>query len=325
MKRIITFSLVALFTSATFAQNVETEQQDNIDWKEDSTEIRTINDIIAQQQEATTINSSEQHFNEVWARRSYRNLSFNAPYSLNPKEDYETGVDYNGGLVPKYKSQFSLTYSSGRSYRLHPNPIANTVQFYMDYTPFDFTVSHYKIETDKNAYNSNATFEVTNSERGDDIVKNYRYTPWNLEKWQADYGMMVGPSVTFAPFTSLEDLPALHFLKLNLYAHFGYRASLLYMVNNEDADANYPQKGANKNSDAYKAFEEMSDNAKLDWGHGFYWSWGLSLTWKGIGLGYEHNSGQLRYKSIDTGTFGSNWYKYNTVSNRLYISFRIGK
>lgn len=317
MKRIITFSLASLFAMATFAQIEGPE--DNIDWKEDSTEIRTINDIIAQQQQATTINTSEQHFNSVWSRRSYRNLSINLPYSLTPKSPIETGVPYNGGFAPKYKAQFSFTYSSGRSYRLHPNAIANTVQFYIDYTPFDFTVSHYKIETKDGAYDSRAMWNDTILKRDGKTVEKvepYHYTTWNLEKWQADYGMLVGPSVTFAPFTSLENAPGLHFLKLNVYAHFGYRASILYMLNKDEADAN-PNEDAN--------FDALKSNPKLEWGHGFYWSWGFSLTWKGIGLGYEHNSGQLQYKPFDTENFSDRSTKFKTISNRLYLSFRIGK
>ena len=316
MKRIITFSLASLFAMATFAQIEGPE--DNIDWKEDSTEIRTINDIIAQQQQATTINTSEQHFNSVWSRRSYRNFSFNNHYNLSPKDPIPTGVsNLHGGYVPKYKSNWSATNSTGRSYRLHPTAIANTVQFYMDFTPFDFTVSHYRIERDTAAYNSNSTYDVIVKRKNQaDETKQYHYTPWNLQKYQADYGMMVGPSITFAPFTSIDNADALHFLKLNTYVHFGYRASVLYMINDEDADQN---PNGNEN------FREMSDNVKLDWGHGFYWSWGFSLTWKGIGLGYEHNVGQLKYKSIDTGTFGDSSYKFKTTSNRLYITWRLGK
>lgn len=318
MKKIIIFSLALLFTTGTLAQiEGPAEQEDNIDWKEDSTEIRTISDIIMQLQQATNVNRSEQHFNEVWGRRSYRNLSINLPYHLDPKEDILTSLpSLNGGLAPKYKSKYSGTFSSGRSYRLHKNPIANTVQFYMDYTPLDFTVSYYKMEcdADNKAYNSDI-MQPTNVEK--------QITPWNLEKYQADYGMMLGPSITFAPFTSLDQAPGLHFLKVNVYAHFGYRASLLYMTNDEDADVNYFERQSN--STQYKRFETMSDNAKLDWGHGFYWSSGFSITWKFIGLGYEHTSGSLKYKSLDSGTFGSEWYKFNTSSNRLYLSFRIGK
>lgn len=320
MKKIIIFSLALLFNMGAFAQIEEpTERQDNIDWKEDSTEIRTVSDIIMQLQQATNVNRNEQHFNEVWGRRSYRNLCINLPYHLDPKEDILTSMlDENDNklFAPKYKSNWSFTFSSGRSYRLHKNPIANTVQFYMDYTPFDLTVSNYKMESDANgkAYNSKIMLP-TNDEK--------QITPWNLEKYQADYGMMLGPSVTVAPFTSMEEAQALHFLKVNLYAHFGYRASLLYMPNDEKADVNYFDNKSN--TPEYKKFETMSDNAKLEWGHGFYMSWGFSLTWKSIGFGYEHNSGNLKYKSIDSGTFGSDWYKFETSSNRLYLSFRIGK
>jgi hypothetical protein len=319
MKKIITYCLASLFAIATFAQGETPEREDNIDWNEDSIEIRTINDIIAQQLLATRVNTSERHFNEVWGRRSYRNLSINMPYTLDPKEPIQTEVPYNGFFAPKYKSHLSFTFSTGRSYRMHKNPIANILQIYIDYTPLDFTVCHYKLETDT-AYDSSKQFTITTEKYGNTSTQNYYYTPWNLEKYQADYGMMLGPSITVAPFTMIDNVPSLHHLKLNLYAHFGYRASILYMVNKEEADANYPLHGNSSPN-----FEEMKDNAKLDWGHGFYWSWGFSLTWKGIGIGYEHNMGNMKYKSIDTGTFGDRSYKFDTSSNRLYISFRVGK
>ena len=64
------------FTSA-FAQNVNgDEQQQYIDWAEDSTEVTTISDIIKEQQEINSRNSSYRHFEEVWSRRGYFNIAF---------------------------------------------------------------------------------------------------------------------------------------------------------------------------------------------------------------------------------------------------------
>ena len=77
MKR--TFLLCAVFLSAltTFAQ-VENgdERWTNIDWKEDSTEIVTIDDIIKEQQAVTSRNTREKHYADVWGRRGFFNIAY---------------------------------------------------------------------------------------------------------------------------------------------------------------------------------------------------------------------------------------------------------
>ena len=67
----------------------------------------------------------------------------------------------------------------------------------------------------------------------------------------------------------------------------------------------------------------MSDNLKLCWGHGLTNSFGLSLTWKFIGLGYEHQSRNIRYKSMNTKEFEKETYKFDSSVNRFFIQFRM--
>ncbi|MBR1547069.1 MAG: hypothetical protein IJ633_09835 [Prevotella sp.] len=186
------------------------------------------------------------------------------------------------------------------------------LQFNIDYTYIDLNANHFNIEGDgKNLYDSNA--KLTYDGRDD-----YYFTPWNLEKYEFNYGMAVGPSIFLAPFTSL-NAPAAHHIKLNLYYHIGYHASLLWMQNNEDADANQGK----EEDDNKGRHEQMKENTKMDWGHGLIQSFGFSVTWKFIGIGYEHRSAGIKYQSVSTGDFGKDKYKFKSSTNRIFIQFKM--
>lgn len=242
------------------------------------------------------------HFNKVWSYRSYFNLGWNN-ISIKPKNDIQTGYEpINGGLVPDFKSDWALSLQLGRSYKLHKKPIGNTLQFYIDYTGIDLSGSHFKQEDKPEGveylYDSSQLWE-----KGD---KSYRYIPWNIEKFELCYGMNIGPSITVAPFTSLKNQD-IHFLKLNLYYHIGYAASFIFVLNDKKADAQVDGEKTNM----------------ISWGHGLTNTFGVSLTFKNIGIGYEHQSMQTKYKSFDN-DYGKESYKFNKLSNRFYISLRFG-
>ena len=284
-------------------------KQQYLDTSEDTTQVTTINDIIKMQQEVTLRNSNIKHFEDVWNRRSYFNISYNST-TLSPKENIPTGVPgLNGGKVPDFKSDWGFGVQLGRNYRLHKKPIANTVQLNIDYTYIDFNVNHFKAEGNgKGLYDSNNQFTE------DGNTTKYYYTPWNLQKYEASFGMSVGPSVTIAPFNYI-DTPALHFLKFNVYYHLGYGISAVFMPNDAKADIN-----TDTSSSTYKKMEE---NLKLNWGHGMTSTFGLSLSWKAIGLGYEHLSTTLKYKAASTEDFGKDSHEFTRSSNRIYIQLRI--
>lgn len=307
MKRKILMLVASVLVLGASAQNVNGDERlQNIDWAEDSTEITTINDIINEQQDVSTRNSRVSHFEDVWARRGYFNMSF-ANTTLDPVNKIPTGL--NNGVVPSFKSGWGVAIQLGRSYRLHKKPIANTLQFNIDYTYIDLGVNHFKAESDI-CYDSSKKYDVVDGTK----TNSYYYIPWNLEKYEANYSMTLGPSVTVAPFTHLNS-PDLHYFRLNFYYHIGYGVSFLYMLNDKDADAN-----TDKYSTDYK---NMSDNLKLCWGHGLTNSFGLSLTWKFIGLGYEHQSRNIRYKSMNTKEFEKETYKFDSSVNRFFIQFRM--
>jgi hypothetical protein len=210
------------------------------------------------------------------------------------------------GVVPKFKTDWGVSLQLGRSYKLHKKPISNILQFYIDYSYIDLNVNHFKHEGDgKNLYDT--------SVRLPDGKK--FHTPWNLEKYDINYGMAVGPSFSVAPFNFMKSR-GLHYLHLNVWYHIGYHASLLAMMNDEDADAN-------PNQSTSSGEEKVREGIKLDLGHGLTNAFGLSLTWKFIGIGYEYRSGALKYQSLDKDTYGDDKYKFKASTNRIFLQFRL--
>ena len=301
--------MVIIFSLAAAAQQDKpvTVSMADIDWSEDSTEIVTIKDIIKMQQRQTNRNATESHFEKVWGRKGYFNISFSNT-KLIPQQTIETGFpSLNGGHVPEMKSNWGLSLQYGRSYRLHKIPIANMVNFNIDYTGLDLSVNHFKAAGSGKLYDSNTKWDSDN----------YFYIPWNLEKYEVNYAMSIGPSVTVAPF-NLTNVSQLHFLKLNLYLHPGWHVSMLYMPNSEESDANTGTARTEKENR-----ETMSDNLKMMWNHNFCFSWGLNLSWKTIGIGYEHRSRTVKYKSASSSDFGKEKYEFKVPDNRVYIQFRM--
>lgn len=308
MKKLLFLSVVSLFGINAFGQNVnELDRPANIDWSEDSTEIITIDDIVKTQQGLTSNQFEESHFQDVWSRKGYLNLSYNNA-KLTPDERIETGVSgLNGGIVPEFKSKWGASLQVGRGYKLHKKPIANILQFYIDYKYIDLNVNFFEHEGNgKGLYDTSK--KLPNNEKK-------FYTPWNLKKYDINYGMALGPSITVAPFTSVGS-KGLHYLHVNMWYQVGYHASLLLMKNDEDADVN-----TEKNT--YGHEDKVREGIKLNLGHGLTNTFGFSLTWKVIGVGYEHRSAGLKYQSLDEDTYGDQKYKFKSETNRVFLQFRL--
>ena len=307
MKKKLTLSLACLLAISVYGQDINNQDLlQNVNWKEDSTEITTIDDIVKMQQDVTNKKFKASHYREVWSRKGYFNIGYNTT-TLSPDGDIKTGV--GNGLVPDFKSSWGVSIQAGRSYALHKTPIANILQFNIDFSYIDLNVNHFKKEGDgTNLYDSSQLLDSDGK----------FYTPWNLEKYDFNIGMAVGPSVSIAPFTATS-VAALHHVKFNAFFHVGYHASLLWMMNDSDADVN--QKTSADFNEA--RYDIMDNNLKLDLGHGLITSFGFSVNWKFIGVGYEHRSGALKYKSLSTKDFGNDTYKFKSSTNRIFIQFRM--
>jgi hypothetical protein len=306
MKRKLILILTCLLSTAVFAQVENDDNKVVIDWSEDSTDITTIQDIIKVQQQVTNRNVTEQHFADVWGRRGYFNFSYNTT-KLSPKGDYPNGLD--NGLVGELKSNWGASIQYGRSYRLHKKPISNVALFNIDYTGIDLNVNHFEA-IGNGTYKYNSSIKHTEKEDGKD--SKYYNLPWNMEKYEVNYGMTLGPSLTLAPFNLLSG-NGLHYIKFNVFYHIGYNISMIYSPNDKKLDEN--QSGED--------FQAMESNLKMAWGHGMMQSFGFNISWKAIGIGFEHRSSTIKYKAVNTKDFGKNEYEFSSATNRISLQIRM--
>jgi hypothetical protein len=306
MKRKLIFILTCLLSTAVFAQVENDDNKVVIDWSEDSTDITTIQDIIKVQQQVTNRNVTEQHFADVWGRRGYFNFSYNTT-KLSPKGNYPNGLD--NGPVGELKSNWGASIQYGRSYRLHKKPISNVALFNIDYTGIDLNVNHFEA-IGNGTYKYNSSIKQTIKEDGKD--NEYYNLPWNMEKYEVNYGMTLGPSLTLAPFNLLSG-NGLHYIKFNVFYHIGYNISMIYSPNDKKLDEN--QSGED--------FQAMESNLKMAWGHGMMQSFGFNISWKAIGIGFEHRSSTIKYKAVNTKDFGKNEYEFSSATNRISLQIRM--
>lgn len=306
MKRKLIFILTCLLSTAVFAQVENDDNKVVIDWSEDSTDITTIQDIIKVQQQVTNRNVTEQHFADVWGRRGYFNFSYNTT-KLSPKGNYPNGLD--NGFVGELKSNWGASIQYGRSYRLHKKPIGNVALFNIDYTGIDLNVNHFEA-IGNGTYKYNSSIKHTETEDGK--ASEYYNLPWNMEKYEVNYGMTLGPSLTLAPFNLLSG-NGLHYIKFNIFYHIGYNISMIYSPNDKKLDEN--QSGED--------FQAMESNLKMAWGHGMMQSFGFNISWKAIGIGFEHRSSTIKYKAMNTKDFGKNEYEFSSATNRISLQIRM--
>ena len=306
MKRKLIFILTCLLSTAVFAQVENDDNKVVIDWSEDSTDITTIQDIIKVQQQVTNRNVTEQHFADVWGRRGYFNFSYNTT-KLSPKGTYRNGLD--DGPVGELKSNWGASIQYGRSYRLHKKPISNVALFNIDYTGIDLNVNHFEA-IGNGTYKYNSSIKHTETEDGK--ASEYYNLPWNMEKYEVNYGMTLGPSLTLAPFNLLSG-NGLHYIKFNVFYHIGYNISMIYSPNDKKLDEN--QSGED--------FQAMESNLKMAWGHGMMQSFGFNISWKAIGIGFEHRSSTIKYKAVNTKDFGKNEYEFSSATNRISLQIRM--
>lgn len=299
MKRFFVTLAAQVMVLLSFAQGTADIETLALDIKEDTTKVTTIADIIDVQEVINSRTSNVNHYEKVWSYSSYFNIGFNSA-KMTPKNDISLGCDYNNGIAPEFKSDWGISLHLGHNYALHKRPIADILRFNIDYSYIDLNLNHYKREKGNQLYDSNATYG------------NYQYMPWCMQKYEINYGMALGPSITLAPFMNL-NVSNLHFLKLNIYYHIGYAVSILAMDNDTKYDINPPQTNNNKSADS---------SIVASWGHGLTNSFGFNLSWRFIGVGYEVKTGPLNYQALQKDDYGKNHYKFNTTTGRVFLEIR---
>ncbi len=294
------FIIAASLAFACNAQAQDINSIPNLDLEEDTTGVASVNDIVKMQQEVLSNKVTGRHYESVWKRRSFFNIGWT-----------DMKMKCKDGSTDDFKSDWGVTLQSGTSYRLHKKPIQKMISIALDYSWLNLNVNHIKAEKDDQGFIYDSSVDKNDDE------KTYKI-PWKLEKYEANYGMTLGPSITIAPFVPL-GVKQLDYLKIQAYYHIGYSASFLYMVNNGKADKN---KDADMYSDSYRDYENMKNNLKLQWGHGMTSTFGFNIFWKRVGIGYEHSTGSFKYKNFNTDDFGKKKTKFTNEFSRIYLTIR---
>ncbi len=289
MKKLLLSGLAALSACLVYGQDYPSNAP-TLDLAEDTTQVTTIKDIIAVQELVSSSNSNTAHYADVWTRNSYFNLGYNYSASLEPKQALPMHGYPEGAKAGKFDADWGAMIQLGHSYKLHRKPIANMVQINLDFTFIDLNYNQYKEEKGHEEFDSDFRGSSDNNP-----------LPWLSRKYDLSYGMTLGPSVTIAPLT-LVNPSFLHYFKINTYYHIGYQVAILGMSDHENGKASI-------NMDY------------VDWGHGIVNSFGVNLSWKMIGIGWETRSASPKYKSFDT-AFGDGSYKFKSTSNRIYLTIR---
>lgn len=310
------FIIAASMACACTAQAQDINSIPNLDLEEDSTGVASVSDIVKMQQEVLSNKQAGKHFQNVWKRRSFFNMSWT-----------ESKMKCDDKTIGDFKSDWGVTLQSGTNYRLHKKPIAKMINIALDYSWLNLNVNHIKAEDPtsekgidgKYLYNSTDRNVVPGGESGK--TDEYYVFPWNLEKYEANYGMTLGPSITIAPFVPL-GVKQLDYLKIQAYYHIGYSASFLYTVNKKEFDQNQTLSETGYNRDAYKDYNTMKNNLKLQWGHGMTSTFGFNIFWKRVGIGYERTTGTFKYKNFNTDDFGKFKTKFTNEYSRIYLTIR---
>lgn len=307
MKKLLLFGIVLGAALPAMPQAI-TETAVVLDQTEDTTRVTTIKDIIVTQEMVNSRNTTDAHLSNVWKRKSYFNPGF-VFSKLSTRENVPLNNNENAAF--SFKSDWGAQVELGHSYTLHRGALANMVQINLDFTYIDLTVNHYK--SDKSILEKYKSTDKWGGNSSSSYQNGYDYLPWGADKYDATYGMSLGPSITIAPFIPL-NIRGLHFIKFNAYYHIGYNVGVLLL----------DQKRPNRNSSTSVNTKDSNSLSfdYLNWGHGLSTSFGVSVSWKSFGIGWETRSANLNYKPASTAEYGNSQYKLKNASNRVYLSIR---
>ena len=248
----------------------------------DTTVMPSLEQIIAQESKTQRENVHMDNLRDAWSKNTYLNLIYNTSHKMSSDEIPST----SGVFSAEYEGKMGLGLEWGHTFNFHKKPIGNVLFFGLDFTWMD-------LEMNK--------FDKENAPAGFSQGEQVRNMPWHNEKMTIGYGISVGPSMTLYPFSSVNNSSANN-IRLQFYFHVGYgvEGAIIKDAIIEGADS--------KNGYAI--------------GHGLYTSFGGSLSWKIIGIGYEfRNDGKLDYKVTDK-DYDTGNLDMKEKTGRLYLQFR---
>lgn len=296
----------AMMTAAVWAQVPDVNKEVMVNTEEDPSEITTISDIIRMEEHSDDSHASTSVADKMSGHNSYINIGYNIS-NLKPKHAINIGTGYNYDLVPPFHSDWGIALQIGHRYALHKHLVGGMLRFNLDAAYADFSFNHFKKEQGENIYSSTQTWTHTAQ---DGTAAEYHFIPWCLEKYETDFGMAAGPSITLEPF---HNDSGLRNMSINVFYHVGYHASLMWMQNAPGVDAG---------NSVYEDFNPVNDDIKLLWGHGFMNSFGLNINYGAIGVGVEQRYGYLFYQPLQHTIYGKSKYKYIDDSLKVFVQVR---
>ena len=244
------------------------------------TTVLSLNDIIAIETQSKADYDNLNHQRNIWSHDTYLNISLNKTKFSSDEFPTTTGMFTN-----EYNNNIGVGLQWGHTYGFHKKPIGSVLFIGLDFTWMDLNYNKYKKDSIPSRYSE--------GERAKNL-------PWHNEKMTLGYGMSIGPSFTFYPFTPLKSKEA-NKIRIHLYFHLGYGAEGALI------------KGGNKD-------KSISD--EWAWAHGLHTAFGGSLSWDHIGVGYEfRNDNSLKFKAVDS-EFDTNTMKAKEKTGRFYLQFR---
>ena len=241
----------------------------------DTTRVTTLNDIIAQESKSKTDVKYDQHLRKVWGKNTFFNISYN---KTELSSDEFPTADNANGFHNEFKCDLGVGIQWGQTFNFHKKALGNVVFIGLDYIWMDLNFNQYKEDSVPMAFKDS----------------NYGLMPWHKKKMSIDYGMSIGPSLTFYPFTPLHK-NASDNIRLQGYFHVGYKAT---------------------------GFMIKDDENQFAWGHGLYTTYGANLTFNAIGFGIDiRNDDNINVKHVKK-EFGDKKMKFKEKTTRFYIQFR---
>lgn len=277
MKRIATFAMfiMAMATNCQ-AQNEKNGAADSIDFP-------SLDEIIETEANLSSKNENERHYKRVWGKTTFLNLN----YSMSTFSS-DAFPSASSPYQCEYKNKLGLGLLSGNTYNFHKKPIGTVLFIGLDYVPFDLNLNLYDEEE--------ASPQYTQGE------KEPYSLPWHKKKMTLDYGMSVGPSLTFYPFTAIHCNPTDH-IRLQFYYRVGYHigAGMIEKVSTS---------------------RDKNEKAEFLWANGMSTSYGANLTWGFVGVGFEKRQfSKFLYHPISS-DYKTGDVECEQTNERVYIQFR---
>lgn len=269
-------------SSLLFLLTISVYAQDKKEKEIAPNEIMSLDEIINTESHLTSKKENESHYKSVWGKTKFLNISYNQT-SLKSAQFPTAGGTYER----EFKNEFGGGLQFGKTFNFNKKAIGTFLFIGLDYTGIDLNVNHYACE------DASATYDM-GSERPFCL-------PWHHEKWTLDYGMSLGPSLTLYPFTAIGKSGTDN-IRIHAFFHVGYHLGLSMFPNVQD--------------------QTGKESMEVSWGNGLFTSFGGSLTWDFIGVGYEVRRATDVTLRATRQNFKTDNFKGQLFSNRIFLQFR---